>query len=558
MTEENGGSSSTLNNSDTGFTEKSSDNKQNEPVPELEPLKNEVLLNKSEINSFTNNILCGTLKLLDNHPDMVYKCCELLIAVAKRNGNAWFEEMISNLIKDIIINCDNLLISTSYMREKQQLPIKEFADQLSTLPEASKLSSCIHLLALLFKEMKNLCVKQICNSMLITKLIELLEQSSYLFKLVFENDSNIITPKWLATAVLLIDVYAKHTLLSRLRLELLTNYPKRQWKYFDDRSSRWTSYIAAHNKAINDAFQQMEPHYRFKVERRRYIIHFNNMVQVNEDSSSWRPIMFVNDTSQKEEQICPTDYFIGEPLNNNQSKLLIEVMVSLVKLPIDSDTLHAVLRLCLRLTRDYSKACLFAEIGGVSALLNLSNASKFAGIVSLSTLIIRHAIEDENILNTTMEKIIRHQANSPITNNREVHNIFRYFHPLPCRNMNLFKSLSKSILRFNVYSRRLDSEDERTSTYLRAVNVKSGDSENSIEIPKIAKEIITELLNMLPLKYTQESQANENDLNDKKLQEGCKNIFNVNSILSLLAELIRSYNVLAKVICEHYYTRGLL
>ena len=108
MTEENGGSSSTLNNSDTGFTEKSSDNKQNEPVPELEPLKNEVLLNKSEINSFTNNILCGTLKLLDNHPDMVYKCCELLIAVAKRNGNAWFEEMISNLIKLALISLDIL------------------------------------------------------------------------------------------------------------------------------------------------------------------------------------------------------------------------------------------------------------------------------------------------------------------------------------------------------------------------------------------------------------------------------------------------------------------
>lgn len=529
------------------------------PPPESEPLKNEAQLSKAEINLFISNILTGTLKLLDNHPDMVYKCCELLIAVSKRNGDEWFEEMIAKLIEDLKQNISNLLISTSYMSQKQK-PFKDFVNQFLTLPEASKLSSSIHLLALLFKEIKNLCAKQICNSDLIHRLTELLEQSTYFLKLLHEQESTIQTPKWLATAILLIDVYEKHTKASRIRMQLLANNPKRQWKYFDERS-RWSSYTTATNNAIDEAFQKLEPHYRFTADRRRYIIHFNNMVQVNEDTSNWRPIMFVNDTSstsdKKEEQQPPPPTavapIIGEPLDNNQSKLLIDLMVSLTKLPIDPDSLHAVMRLCLRLTRDYSKACYFAEIGGVSALLNLPNKSKYVGIVSLTTLIVRHAIEDENMLNVAMEKIIRQQANSPIANNREVHNIFRYFNPAACRDLELFKKLSKSILRFNVYNRRVEGEDDRSAQYLRTVNNKPSDLENSIEVAKFARDIVNELLNLLPLKYVIENQSTDSAENS---EDNDKSIFSVQSILSLLAELTRSYNVLAKVICEHYYTRG--
>src|SRR5699024_7533941 len=130
----------------------------------------------------------------------------LLIAVAKRNGNLWFQEMVTELIKEITDNINSLIHSTSFIEDKNEKSSNDWANQLSTLPEAHKLSFRIHLLALLFNEMKNGCAQQISNSDLFSNVVELLERSSYLMTLVYEKESKITTPKWLCPLILLIDV----------------------------------------------------------------------------------------------------------------------------------------------------------------------------------------------------------------------------------------------------------------------------------------------------------------------------------------------------------------
>lgn len=76
-----------------------------------------------------------------------------------------------------------------------------------------------------------------------------------------------------------------------------------------------------------------------------------------------------------------------------------------MQIPVDADSLHASMRLTLRLTRDYSLAKLFAEKGGIQALLNLEQESNFVGFSSLATLIFRHVMEEPSTLRTAIERV---------------------------------------------------------------------------------------------------------------------------------------------------------
>lgn len=79
--------------------------------------------------------------------------------------------------------------------------------------------------------------------------------------------------------------------------------------------------------------------------------------------------------------------------------------MALIGVPVDPDTLHAVLRLMLRLTRDHQFAQMFVKCGGPKMLLNLKQTSGFQGFFSLTTLILRHILEDPGSLRGTMEKV---------------------------------------------------------------------------------------------------------------------------------------------------------
>ncbi len=73
---------------------------------------------------------------------------------------------------------------------------------------------------------------------------------------------------------------------------------------------------------------------------------------------------------------------------------------------MEPDTLHAVMRLCLRLTRNHEVATIFAQLGGVKALLDLSVTSNYNGFLPLANLIMRHVMEDPSCLRFAIEKVI--------------------------------------------------------------------------------------------------------------------------------------------------------
>ena len=109
--------------------------------------------------------------------------------------------------------------------------------------------------------------------------------------------------------------------------------------------------------------------------------------------------------SKETESPMDTDISSMEGLLPEQIRNLIRCCVDLISVPVECETLHAVLRLCLRCTRLHEMADLFVNCGGIDRLLALSQSSAFTGFTSICTLIIRHILEDEEMLKVSMTRV---------------------------------------------------------------------------------------------------------------------------------------------------------
>ncbi|KAJ3048819.1 hypothetical protein HK097_010180, partial [Rhizophlyctis rosea] len=88
-----------------------------------------------------------------------------------------------------------------------------------------------------------------------------------------------------------------------------------------------------------------------------------------------------------------------------ERKKLVERVFSLLRLEtLEKDLVHAVMRLAVRLTRMHSIAVEFAKLEGVPLLFNEKRIGSFAAFQGMVVMILRHVIEDANVLRQTMER----------------------------------------------------------------------------------------------------------------------------------------------------------
>lgn len=180
----------------------------------------------------------------------------------------------------------------------------------------------------------------------------------------------------------------------------------------------------------------------------------------------------------------------------------------LIPCPLDKDTLHAALRLCLRFTRDHLLAEEFANCGGPQALLAKKRDSSFKGFSSLTILLLRHIMECNSTLSQTMEDVIR----SVTTNNRssinrepsyssghrELHLVMRRLGPAACRNTDNFKEKSCALLRVNNRPAKIEQHRPGGSHRLPATFVHCtppSQQKTTTTLPALA--IHVEVINML-------------------------------------------------------------
>lgn len=568
-------------------------------------------MSKQMMDDFTKDILPGCLRLLDTLPETVYRVCDLLIAVAQRNGDDWMKRILKQLIEEISRNVIILSKATEPMTSSDKRSISDWAAQLTQIPEASKAATRIHVFSLLFEEKRNECASLIKETDLIDNLIQLLEATQNTMSILSANSligCAISTPKWLAPVILLVDLFDKAAIAS-IRKAPLVDLQRRSWRWFDERTGKWTTYTPSNNKIIDDAYKAGESYIRFAAGRRKYTVQFCTMVQINEETGNWRPIMFVNDDKAmevSEEAACSSvksEFKVITGIEQHQASTLIKACVGFIAVPVEPDTLHAVLRLCLRLTRNYEQASLFAESGGIKSILKLTQTSAFTGFNSLATLITRHVLEEPVTLKQTMEKVIRSTTHHSPVACKEMHYILRVLGPAACRDSALFVETVKNTLRISLPTPITKREDEDTrllganavqmlkltppkttlasppkpiiisllNDLLNSLTVKSISSPTTEEPkdpipvpdapvagPSVVADTIaddgdddSETVELAPVLDPKVVAAKEEEIRKNRL------LMSQSSLLRLLAELARSYTVVAKLITEHVYHPGL-
>ncbi|XP_061630934.1 E3 ubiquitin-protein ligase HUWE1 isoform X2 [Phyllopteryx taeniolatus] len=532
-------------------------------------------LDPQELHAFTDSMLPGCFHLLDELPDTVYRLCDLLMTAIKRSGPEYRDLILGQVVDQVWDAADVLIKAAVPLTTSDTKTVSEWTKQMATLPQASKLATRILLLTLLFEELKLMCTTVVERSGILDLLIKLLEVVQPCLQAAKEQ-KDIQTPKWITPVLLIIDFYEKMAVSSKRRSQM-NKYLQpngNNWRWFDDRSGRWCSYSASNNSTIDSAWRAGESSVRFTAGRRRYTVQFNNMVQVNEETGNRRPVMLtvqrvprlpkpaktgcITDTEREEGDRCKaeetqTDIDSGAAvemsapkdvsshlkevtsgptssqesdsfqcsdivgLSDDMTTILIRACVSMISVPVDPDTLHATLRLCLRLTRNHHYAMMFAELKSTRMILGLTQTSGFNGFTPLVTLLFRHIIEDPATLRHTMEKVVRSAVTSGAGSttsgvvsgslgSREINYILRVLGPAACRNPECFAETASNCVRIALPAPRgagTASDDEFENLRIKGPNavqlVKTTPLKLSPlpSIPETVKEVIYDMLNAL-------------------------------------------------------------
>ncbi|XP_029463820.1 E3 ubiquitin-protein ligase HUWE1 isoform X4 [Rhinatrema bivittatum] len=531
----------------------------------LEKFQDAEPLEQDELHGFTDTMLPGCFHLLDELPDTVYRVCDLIMTAIKRNGADYRDMILKQVVNQVWEAADILIKAALPLTTSDTKTVSEWISQMATLPQASNLATRILLLTLLFEELKLPCARVVETSGILNVLIKLLEVVQPCLQAAKEQ-KEVQTPKWITPVLLLIDFYEKTAISSKRRAQMnrYLHVNANNWRWFDDRSGRWCSYSASNNSTIDTAWKGGEPSVRFTAGRRRYTVQFTTMVQVNEETGNRRPVMLTllrvprlsknskngngqeldrtleegkeaetkikeekgNDTSlaadgNGEKEVAGEETKVTEPviqgLTEEMVTVLIRSCVSMLGVPVDPDTLHATLRLCLRLTRDHKYAMMFAELKSTRMILSLTQSSGFNGFTPLVTLLFRHIIEDPCTLQHTMEKVVRSAATSGAGSttsgvvsgslgSREINYILRVLGPAACRNPDIFTEVANSCIRIALPAPRgsgTASDDEFENLRIKGPNAVQLVKTTPVKpsplpvIPDTIKEVIYDMLNAL-------------------------------------------------------------
>uniref|UniRef100_A0ACB8ENN4 E3 ubiquitin-protein ligase huwe1 n=1 Tax=Sphaerodactylus townsendi TaxID=933632 RepID=A0ACB8ENN4_9SAUR len=546
----------------------------------LEKFQDAEPLEQEELHNFTDTMLPGCFHLLDELPDTVYRVCDLIMTAIKRNGADYRDMILKQVVNQVWEAADVLIKAALPLTTSDTKTVSEWISQMATLPQASNLATRILLLTLLFEELKLPCARVVESSSVLNILIKLLEVVQPCLQAAKEQ-KEVQTPKWITPVLLLIDFYEKTAISSKRRAQM-NKYLQangNNWRWFDDRSGRWCSYSASNNSTIDTAWKAGEISVRFTAGRRRYTVQFTTMVQVNEETGNRRPVMLTLlrvprlnkstkeangqelertleegkevESKSKEEKAndspAPVDSLAPEKeapsdeakpseiliqgLAEEMVMVLIRACVSMLGVPVDPDTLHATLRLCLRLTRHHKYAMMFAELKSTRMILGLTQSSGFNGFTPLVTLLFRHIIEDPCTLHHTMEKVVRSAATSGAGSttsgvvsgslgSREINYILRVLGPAACRNPEIFTDVANSCIRIALPAPRgsvAASDDEFENLRIKGPNAVQLVKTTPVKpsplpaIPDTIKEVIYDMLNALAAYHAPEEATDKSE-----------------------------------------------
>lgn len=385
------------------------------------------------LTQFSDDAVVTCLFLIDQVPDTVYRGTELLAILFRRNPDAWSVDMLAGIVKTLI-DCAK--------QQRHAIANHETADEAGLFhgTAASKFTVRLHIFSLFlegqYSDIRTPAVLAMGALELIPELVALLTHTEQLFARRASAAGGLpasatAAPKWLAQMILLIDLYEKVAVYLRRKNDM-HRVTTRTWKWYDVASGKWNAYSVSNNKIIIDAYWSGDASVRVSVGRHRYTINFNCMSQVNEETGNHRPVILGLKSAAAKDQ-PPTGISAAleestsssaavdvtaaaEPLHclvleitglaDHDTGAIVATCVRLMRHLADRDTLHALMRFCVRLTTTYTNASVFAQSGGVRLLLQMRQTCGYIGFSTLANLLIRHTLEEPRTLRAAMQRVI--------------------------------------------------------------------------------------------------------------------------------------------------------
>lgn len=480
-----------------------------------EPLSEEL------IDNFSFSALYVCLKLIETLPDCIHKASDLLVTIMKRNGPTFRDNMLDRILAEISLSARQVISIMEKVDKSDPLFWSiNYSEGLQT-EEMHRLGYYTHLFTLFFEipsyfDMRIPCGFAVHRAKIIPNCVKLISLAQELMTKTKKTEE----PKWLTPVLLLIDSYCKVAVCTQRKRDMHM-VTRRLWKWYDIVTGKWTPYSPNNNTLINDAYWNGEQSIRVTCGRRRYTVTFSNMMQMNDESGNNRPISmtpinlirdFCTDITK---EVSDNDEEVVTSLSEREKKRCIPVpslpdevlerimrdCLKLMQLQIDKNLLHAIMRVCVRLTRNFNYAKIFVQGGGVKSLLKMRQLAAFTGYEILATILIRHTLEEPQTLAYAMEKVLRARTLVSIPPPyKELMYLTRQIGGAVTRAPDIFLNVSKNILRveYSVYGR---GDDVDTRLPLRCEPV-TGSPTPPVE-DEICVEVIYDLLNalLLPIEY---------------------------------------------------------
>lgn len=180
---------------------------------------------------------------------------------------------------------------------------------------------------------------------------------------------------------------------------------------------------------------------------------------------------------------------------------------------MDRDSLHALMKLCVRLTTKYENAEVFAREGGIKLLLEMKQTCGYIGFSTLANLLIRHTLEEPQTLATAMEKVIAARTLQTIPPGyRDLIFMLRRMSSAVARDPDIFKQVARSMLRIDVNALRrgVFSEDYRLimKSTTSPSQKRHSEKPNEASMPvKVVYDLLQALI--VPITVTNQTQSSD-------------------------------------------------
>ncbi|XGW27129.1 hypothetical protein V3C99_007605 [Haemonchus contortus] len=362
-------------------------------MPIITPLKELNIDTDLSISRACIELMPLCKRLMELGSDLVFSCADLVSGMVSTLDEEWRRRhLIGQIMTEEIIT-----MAQSVMSGPSEHAVRV-------------LSTRIHFACLLFDYVADEYLEASASQPMVSTMLLLLG-------FVYDNfDVDYMQNGLLSPVVLWLDLHDKAKRALKRRTILKSASPQLKWSYHaeEERISagrshkKWQPYSPLNQLQLNKAFFSGKTTCVIKIPRKEkdYTVDFTLMKQ--NDGLACHQAVFAELPDGAEIDIETLMKSERESVwtTAETSRLLIIVVSLLHKSLIHHTAAHTILAFVARLTRDSNCAANFIQQGGIAAVLQL-RCSTTPSTSVLTSLIIRQCIDDENMMAQVMEKSVR-------------------------------------------------------------------------------------------------------------------------------------------------------